>query len=169
MLQHKRTEKNNSIGWWPVAALLLLFFFLAGCGSGETPEDQVKQFVAAGEEAVEAGGIGGVGDVRDLISKKYSDEHNRTRRDLAALSARYILSSKNIHILTRIGELTFPSENKALMQLYVAMTGQNVSDLDALLNMQADLYRFDMELVREDKEWKLLKADWRRAKGEDFF
>ena len=49
------------------------------------------------------------------------------------------------------------------------MTGQNVSDLDALLNMQADLYLFDMELVLENDEWKLLKADWRPAKGEVFF
>jgi hypothetical protein len=85
------------------------------------------------------------------------------------LSARYIYANKNIHLLTRIGELTFPSEDSALLRLYVAMTGQNVSDLDALLNMQADLYLFEMELVREDKEWKLLKADWQRARGEDFF
>ena len=122
--------------------------------------------MAAGKEAVEGRDIG---DVKGLISESYRDEHDRTRRDLVALSARYILSNKNIHVLTRIGELTFSSENTAQLQLFVAMTGQNVSDLDALLNMKADLYRFDLELVREDKEWKLLSADWRRAKGEDFF
>lgn len=151
---------------WFICFSLFLFLFLAGCGSGETPEDQVRQYVAMGEEAVETRDIG---DVKELISEKYRDEHSRTRRDLVALAARYIFSNKNIHVLTRVNELSFPSENTAALQLYVAMTGQNVSDLDALLNMQADLYRFEMELVKEDKKWRLLKADWRRARGEDFF
>jgi hypothetical protein len=148
------------------AAVVSLVLLLAACGSGDTPEEQVKLFVAAGEGAVESRDIG---DIKALISEKYGDDHDRTRRDLVALSARYIYANKNIHLLTRIGELTFPSEDSALLRLYVAMTGQNVSDLDALLNMQADLYLFEMELVREDKEWKLLKADWQRARGEDFF
>ncbi|MCL7487445.1 MAG: hypothetical protein M8357_04630 [Desulfobulbaceae bacterium] len=148
------------------AAMLLLVLILAACGGGDTPEEQVRKFVAAGEEAVEARDIG---DVKELISEKYSDDYGRTRRDLVALSARYILSNKNIHLLTRTGELSFPAEDRALLQLYVAMTGQNVSDLDSLLNIQADLYRFDLELVREDKEWKLVKGDWRPARGEDFF
>lgn len=156
----------NSYKCWCTAVTLLLALVVAGCGSGETPEEQVKQFVASGKEAVEARNIG---DVKKLISEMYKDGQGRTRRDLVAVSARYILANKNIHLLTRIGELTFPAPNQAMLQLYIAMTGQNVSDLDSLLNMQADLYLFDMELVREDNEWKLLKADWRRARGEDFF
>ena len=166
MFHNKEIEKVNYMRWVYITASLILVFFLASCGSGETPEEQVKQFVAAGEEAVEGRNIG---DVKKLISENYSDEQGRSRSDLVAVSARYILSNKNIHVLTRIGELNFPAEDKGMLQLYVAMTGQNVSDLDALLNMQADLYLFEMELVREDKEWKLLRADWRRASGEDFF
>lgn len=166
MLHNKKMEKVNCIRWGCIAAILILVFFNVSCSNEETPEDQVKQFVTAGEEAVEARNVL---DVKKLISENYSDEKGRTRQDLVAVSAQYILSNKNIHVLTRIGELNFPSEDRAMLQLYVAMTGQNVSDLDALLNMQADLYLFDMELVLENDEWKLLKADWRPAKGEDFF
>lgn len=150
----------------PLIFVVLAASLLASCGSGDTPEQQVRNFIAAGEEAVESRDIG---DVRALIAEKYEDERGRTRRDIVALTARYLYANKNIHLLTRIGELTFPSENRALLQLYVAMTGQNVSDLDALLNMQADLYRFDLELVREDGDWKLSTADWRRARSGDFF
>lgn len=156
----------NRSGFCFAAAVACIVLLFAGCGTTDTPEAQVKLFVAAGEEAVETRDIG---DVKDLIAENYRDEHGRTRRDLVALTARYLYTNKNIHVLTRIGELTFPAENRAMLQLYVAMTGQNVSDLDGLLNMQADLYMFEMELVREDKNWKLLKADWRPAKGEDFF
>ena len=166
MLHDKIMKKVNCMRWRYIAAIVIFVFFIVSCSNEETPEDQVKQFVAAGEESVEARNVL---DVKKLISENYNDEKGRTRQDLVAVSARYILSNKNIHVLTRIGELNFLSEDRVLLQLYVAMTGQNVSNLDALLNMQADLYLFDMELVREKKEWKLLKADWRPAMGEDFF
>ena len=166
MLHSKIMGKVNCMRWGCIASLVIFVFFIVSCSNEETPEDQVKQFVAVGEETVEARNVL---DVKKLISENYRDEKGRTRQDLVAVSARYILSNKNIHILTRRGELNFPSEDRAILQLYVAMTGQNVSDLDALLNMQADLYLFDMKLVLENDEWKLLKADWRPAKGEDFF
>ena len=166
MLYHKEPAKADDMRWGCIAVFLVLAFFFASCGNGDRPEEQVKRFVDAGEAAVEARNMG---DVKSLISENYSDDQGRTRGDLVAVSARYILSNKNIHVLTRIGELNFPTEDKCILQLYVAMTGQNVSDLDALLNMQADLYLFEMELVLENDEWKLLKADWRPAKGEDFF
>ena len=149
-----------------VAAAFLLIMILTACGGGDTPEEQVKKYVAAGEEAAEERDLGGI---KELIAEEYSDSHGRTRRDIVALTARYFYSQKNIHILTRISELSFPEEDRAILQVYVAMTGQNVSDLDALLNMRADLYRFDLELVRVDKEWKLQSGDWRRARSEDFF
>ena len=166
MLHNKKMKKVNWMRWGFFAALLICIFFNVSCSNEETPEDQIKQFVATGEETVEARNVLGM---KKLIFENYSDEKGRTRQDLVAVSARYILSNKNIHVLTRIGELNFPAEDRAILQLYVAMTGQNVSDLDALLNMRADLYLFDMELIRENNEWKLLKADWRPAKSEDFF
>lgn len=149
-----------------IFTIMLIACLFPACGKHDTPEEQVRQYVEAGEKAAEARDIV---DIKKLISEKYSDAHGRTRRDIVAITGRYFFSQKNIHILTRISELSFPEEKVATLQVYVAMTGQNVSDLDALLNMRADLYRFDIELVREEKEWKLIKADWRRARSEDFF
>ena len=149
-----------------ISAILIVSGLLFACGRGDTPEEQIRQYVEAGEIAAEARDSG---DIKQLISEKYADKHGRTRRDSVAIAARYFFSQKNIHIFTRISELSFPEEDKATLYVYVAMSGQNVSDLDTLLNMQADLYRFDIELIREEKEWKMITADWRRAKSEDFF
>ena len=159
------TQRPVSASWRNILQALLLAVSLAACSS-DTPEEQIKQYVAAGEEAVENRDVG---DLRDLISEGYQDNLGRTRRDLVAIAARYILISKNIHILTRIDELRFPAEDRAEFQLFAAMAGQNISDLDALLNMQADLYRFDLEVHREEGEWKLVRSDWRPAKAVDFF
>ncbi|GAB4345035.1 MAG: hypothetical protein Kow0089_21930 [Desulfobulbaceae bacterium] len=150
----------------PLLVLLFALVLSGGCGKGDSPEEQVRRFVAAGEEAVENRSIG---DVRNLISEEYGDDQGRTRRDLVALTARYLYANKNIHILTRIDELRFPEPDRAVLVLFAAMTGQNVSDLDSLLNTQADLYRFDLVLRKEEGEWKLLQADWRRARAEEFF
>jgi hypothetical protein len=148
------------------AVPLLVVILLYACGQGDSPEEQVRQYVAAVEAAAEARSLG---DLKGLIAEEYRDDQGRTRRDIVAIAARYLLANKNIHILTRIGELTFPAPERARLTVFAALTGQNVSDLDALLNMQADLYRFDLELHRADGKWRLDKGDWQPASGADFF
>ena len=145
---------------------LLLFILPAACGPGDSPEEQVRQYVAAAEAAAETRSLS---DLKELIAEQYQDDQGQTRRDVVAIAARYLYANKNIHVLTRIEGLAFPAPEQARLTVYAALTGQNVSDLDALLNMQADLYRFDLELRRTDGEWQLLRADWRPAKGGDFF
>lgn len=145
--------------------LPLLLSLLPGCGREDSPQKEIEKFVAAGKEAAEARKAG---DLRELISAGYADGHGRTRRDVAALAARYLYANKNIHLFTRIDELVFSGPDAARLRLYVAMAGQNVSDLDALLNMRADLYRFDCELAREGDGWKVVRADWQPAGLDDF-
>jgi hypothetical protein len=147
-------------------SLLCIVLLATACGRGGSPEDQVKRFVKAGEEAAEARDIGAL---KELISEEYADGRGRSRRDIVAIAARYLLSNRDIHILTRIGELVFSGPDRVDLVLFVAMTGRNVSDLDTLLNMRADLYRFDLRLAREGGHWRLAGADWREAGPEDFF
>lgn len=149
-----------------VCALLLALFLLSACGPGDSPEEQVRQYVATAEAAAETRNLG---DLQELIAKQYQDDQGRTRGDIVAVAARYLYVNKNIHVLTRIEDVSFPAPEQARLAVYAALTGRNVSDLDALLNMQADLYRFDLELQRMDGAWQLVRADWRPARGEDFF
>ena len=149
--------------------LVLLAFIcllLSGCGGGNSPEDQIRQFVAAGEQAAESRNIG---EIKDLISEQYADERGRTRGEIVAVAMRYFLANKKIYILTRIKEVNFLSEKKALLQLYVAMSGQDVQGPDSLINVQADLHRFELELKREGRQWRVVRADWNSAIRDDFF
>ena len=145
--------------------LFIVCLSFTGCGNDESPEDQIRAYIAAGETAAESRDIGGI---KDLIAEDYADEHGRTRRDIVAVAVRYFYANRDIHLLTRIKELTFLSDNRAMLQLYVAMSGRDV-DADSLLNVQADLYRFDLELLRDGKEWKLIRAEWHSAVRTDFF
>jgi hypothetical protein len=45
------------------------------------------------------------------------------------------------------------------------MLGQR-SDAELLAGVNADLYRFEIELVNDDGEWQIIGANWNRALGE---
>ncbi len=162
-MQQSKTALSIGQG---IFLLVTLMVMLCSCGSGDSLEDQVRQFVAAGEEAAETRNIGGI---KELISEQYSDERGRTRGDIVAVAMRYFLANKNIHLLTRIREMNFLSEKRAIVQVYVAMTGQDVKEPDSLMNIQADLYRFDLELIQEGGDWQVIRSEWHSAMREDFF
>lgn len=150
-----------------VTLLLCLTVIWAACGKNDdSPQQQVQRFVVAGEEAAEQRDLAAI---KQLISDTYSDAGKRNKRDIVRVTAGYFLRHKNIHLLTRIGELTFPTDDKALVQLFVAMAGSPVTEAETLLTLQADLYRFDMVLQRQGKEWLLSDIAWRQAVADDFF
>ena len=154
-----------------VTRLISLFLFavllLSACGmGGNSPEEQVHHFIKIAREAAENRDTGAI---KDLISDTYSDERERTKTDLVRVTAGYFLRHKSVHLFTHIGSLTFPGEESAELQLFVAMAGRPITAADMLLDIRADLYRFDMLLTREGKEWRLSSSAWRPATIEDFF
>ncbi len=154
----------------PISVVLLLIcitvIFSACSKEDNSPEQQIQRFVVAGEEAAEQRDLS---SIKKLIADTYSDAGKRNKKDIVRVTAGYFLRHKNIHLFTRIGELTFPVEGKAQVQLFVAMAGSPVTDLETLMSLQADLYRFDMVLLRHDNEWLLTDVAWRQAITEDFF
>lgn len=150
-----------------VLLLIFISFIFSACGKeDDSPESQIQRFVVAGEKAAEQRDLS---SIKKLISETYSDAGKRNKQDIVRITAGYFLRHKNIHLLTRIGELTFPEADKAQLKLFVAMAGSPVTDVETLVNLQADLYRFDMVLIRIGKEWQFSDIAWRQAIKEDFF
>lgn len=146
--------------------LLSLLMLLTACGKELSPEEQVRRYIAEGEDAVEARELK---HIRDLISEHYADPAKRTRRDLTRLVGGYLLRHKSIHLLTRIDRLQVRDERRAEVTLYVAMAASPITGVEQLLAMRADLHRFELELEKgEEDNWQLLTARWRRASMDDF-
>lgn len=59
-----------------------------------------------------------------------------------------------------------PAQAQAVV--LVAMAGQPISGAQELERLRADLHRFEITLARENKEWKVIHAEWRRAEPGDF-
>lgn len=149
---------------WLVFLVCLVSLNLVACGKKQSPEEEVRQFIAKAVSAAEARDIIAL---TELISNNYRDEDGRDRRALAGVATAYFLRHKNIHLFTRIKEISFAapqkSQQQATVQLYVAMTGTPVAGAQALIDLRADLYRFNLMLMKEGDEWLLSKVGWQRA------
>ena len=148
--------------WWALCLPLLV-----SCSSAEdTPEAQVRTLLKRGETAAEKKQTG---ELRQMISDKYSDSQGQDKRAIEAILRYYFLGHESIHLLTRIQSIAFAQPAQAQAVVLVAMAGQPISGPRELERLRADLHRFEITLINENKEWKVIRAEWRRAEPGDFF
>jgi hypothetical protein len=147
--------------------MITLLAVLSACsGDPENPEEQIREMIAAGEEAVETCSIM---TTLDYVANNYQDKLGRQKKDIQRLVSGYILRNKPIHLLTRVQNVAL-SEDKtqADVILYVGMAGVPVTSVDQLLLVRADLYRFDLSVKLEDGDWRVASGSWQQAQLPDF-
>jgi hypothetical protein len=49
----------------------------------------------------------------------------------------------------------------------VALSGKPIEDMSMLPSVHADVYLFELILIREKDDWKLLSSSWRQAMLDD--
>lgn len=152
---------------FPGAMLLALSFALPVSCSTErdTPETQVRALLMRGEAAAEKKESA---VLRQMVSDKYSDSQGQDKKAIEAILRYYFLRNESIHLLTRVQAITFPAPARAQAVVLVAMAGQPIAGTQELERLRADLHRFEITLVNENREWKVIRAEWRRAEPGDF-
>ena len=103
-----------------------------------------------------------------MISEKYTDSQGQDKKAIEAILRYYFLRNQTIHLFTRVREITFPAPDVARADVMVAMAAQPIAGVGELERVQADLHRFQINLAREQGEWRVLRAEWRRAEIGDF-
>ncbi len=142
------------------------FPLIVSCSSAEnSPEAQVRAVLKQGEAAA---GKKETGVLRRMVSDKYSDSQGQDKKTVEAILRYYFLRHESIYLLTRIQAITFPEPNVAQAIVMVAMAGQPISRAEEIDRLHADLHRFEITLANENKEWKVIRAEWRRAELGDF-
>ena len=145
----------------PLRAFLLasLLLLQACSGTEDSPEAQVRAFVDAG---VEAGEARSTSDIRELLHRDYADQRGNNAEQLTKLLRAYFFRHKNIHLFSRIDTIEILDDNRASVVLHVAMAGTVISDVEALAGLRAEVYRFELQLEREET-WQLRHASWAPA------
>lgn len=145
---------------------LVSLLALVACRSEpETPEAQVRAWVARAEAAAERKETRAIDE---LVAERYRDERGLDRRSLKAMLVRHFLANRSIHLWTQIQRIELPETDRAEVVVFVAMAGGPIESLTDIAKLKADLYRFDFELAADSPgTWQLTTADWRPAEVGD--
>lgn len=142
-------------------AAALAVGLIAACGASD-PEADIRALLTAAEEAAEErdGGF-----FAELIGEGYRDARGNDRAELVRTLRGYFLANQRVEVVSRIDEIVIEGGDAARAVVHAGLVGQRAGA--ALLGgLDAQLYRFDLELVRDGSEWRIIGARWRRALGE---
>jgi hypothetical protein len=127
----------------------MMFAVLAACADRGSPEQQVRSVIEQMERAAESRSVG---DLKAHLSEDYRDSNGMDAEAAARYARGYFIANQSIHLLTRIEQLTFPSDGEARAQVLVGMLGRDAGDS---WDLAAELHTFKIALRREDDEWKV--------------
>jgi hypothetical protein len=146
--------------------LLMISMLLPACSrQRESPEEQIRSLI---RNAVIAAEQKDLGAMRNLVSDQYADDQGQNKRAVEGLLRVHFLRNESVHLLTRIESVTLPQPDRGRAAVLVAMAGVPITSEAALPGLRADLHRFEIDVVREDKVWRVQRATWYRAELADF-
>jgi hypothetical protein len=148
-------SRNPSAAVWPRCLFIcVLFTTLTACGKPPTaPEEELRNWVASGVEAVEAK------ERRRLvgmISPAYADARGNDRNAVENTLRAYFMRMNNVQLVTSIEDIRVIGDSAAEVVIKVGMAGTH----DGVLGFSADAYRFAFELERDGDDWQLIAARW---------
>lgn len=153
----------------PYTATLLpaisLTLSLLGCSEPRSPEQRVRALIENAERAAEQKQVR---TLRGYVSERYRDEAGRDRGAIEAVLRLYLLRHEKIHLWTRIASVRLAPPRRADAVVYVAMAARPISAAEELATLRANFYRFEVGLVEEDRQWRVVDAAWRTAELADF-
>jgi len=142
-------------------ALLLAATLAAGCGA-EDPEADIRALLAQAEDAAEARDAGFFGA---LLGDAYRDTRGNGRDEAMRMLRGYFLANQRIEIVSRVDEVVLEGSDAARAVVHAGMVGQRAG-AGMLAGVDGDLYRFELELVNDGADWRIIGADFGRALGD---
>ncbi len=127
---------------------------LAACGSGTTPEDEIRALADTAETAAEARDAAAL---RELIADDYRDGDGRGADEIRRYLHGYLIAHQSIRLITRIDSIELEGAEVAHAQVTVGVLGR---ESDSTWDLAADIHRFELRLAREDGAWRVTRAGW---------
>ena len=144
---------------WGLACALAIL--ATGCAADD-PEAEVRALLAAAEAAAEGRHAGFFADV---LAESYRDARGNDREAMLRRLRGYFIANQRIEIVSRVDEIVIEGEGVARAVVHAGMLGRR-ADAPLIDGIDADLYRFELELVNAGGDWQVIGADFRRAVGD---
>ena len=148
-----------------LAGICWLAVALACGGDPLSPEEQVRTVIEAMEQAAEEGDVSAF---KSVVSESYEDERGFDKRDLAAYVTFHVLRHTHRRFFARVRSVEIRDSGRAEVVVVAAISGREVSGIEELANLNADVYKIDLDLEDEgDGDWRVVWAQWRRTAPTD--
>jgi hypothetical protein len=134
---------------------------VAGCASND-PETEVRALLAALEQAAEERDAG---LFADALGEGYRDTRGNDRDDALRALRGYFIANQRIDVVSRVDEIVLEGSDAARAVVHAGMVGRRAGT-PLVEGLDADLYRFELELVRDAGDWHIIGASFDRAFGE---
>lgn len=135
------------------------------CSENKTiPEQQIGQLNESAELAAEARDVS---TLKEMVSARFK-AGQYDKNSIVRLVQFYLLRHNNIHLYSLTKSLQVLDEDNAKAEVLVAMAGKPVERADQLIDLRADLIRFNVSYLRDQEEWKVVGAEWGPATVDDF-
>jgi len=138
-----------------VSAGLLGLAVCAGC-SGKEPERQIRDRIAAAAEAAEARNSG---FFHDLIAAGFVDSRGNDRQAILSMMRSQFRLHPRIHVVSRIETISVESPEVARTVLVAGLAGTGIPRLQ-LGELDAGLYRIELEWAWDAGDWRVIGAQW---------
>lgn len=132
-----------------------------GCAASD-PEAEIRALLASAEEAAEARDHG---FFADLLGSGYRDAQGNDREQAVRVVRGYFIANQRVEIVSRVDEVVLEGEDAARAVVHAGMLGRRAG-ASLAGGLDADLYRFDLELVKEGGNWRIIGARWDQALGD---
>lgn len=142
----------------PLVFLFTTLIALTACSPADSPEQQVRKVIGQMEVAAEARDVS---DLREHLSADYRDAYGQGAQEASQYARGYFIANQAIHLLTRVERVDFPASDEARATVLVGMAGRD-ANASSSLDLAADLYEFEVTLLREGDDWKVSYAEWKR-------
>lgn len=138
-------------------AVIVAALLAAACARSAGPEEAVREWLDDAQAAAEARDHG---RLMGMISANYADSRGNDRDDIDRLLRLLFLRNESILLVSQVDELTMVGNagdaSAATVLLTVGMAGSD----SGILGLNADAYRFELELERQREDWRLIGARW---------
>lgn len=137
-----------------ILTLTFMCLLLSACGGPVAgPEEQLRQWVADAEHHAEEKDRPAL---MDMISEYYSDGRGNDHDAVDKLFRLYFLRVQSISLASTIDEIIVNADSAAEIMLTVGMLGTS----GGTFGLDADAYRFHLELERDGDDWLLIGAQY---------
>ena len=135
-----------------------LLAVVPGCHK-ETAQDRIKKVITGVQKAAEEK------DVKKIItslSKTYQDPQGYDYDSVKGLLLGYFFRNQKVHVY--IPDIIISVEgNSGRAEFQAVLTGGQSGSAVDIIPESLGMYAFDVSLRKEDKEWKIISARWKRA------